>query len=90
MITAKSLTRRAALLLLPLTLAAGCASNLKPSGKAEAPAIPPLAKEARQPSPPKICTQWCSDGLMKLRTKLLDSLTKAAPPADSANETTTR
>ncbi len=71
---------RAAMLMLPLMLAAGCAhkSTVLPP-LVEPPAIPALPQAARQPTPPPICSPTCSAGLTRLRKELLDMLTKPAP-----------
>lgn len=72
--------RKLALMLLPmLLLASGCASKSPPSLPpvvVAAPEIPPLPPQARQPTPPEICSPTCSAGLMRLRMELLDLLTR--------------
>lgn len=79
------------MLALKLTLLAllvsGCASNSPPlpSPVVPPPQLPPLPPQGRQPTRPEICSPTCSSGLTKLRTTLLDSLTKHLPLEPSAN-----
>ncbi len=70
-------------------LVSGCAHNSSPPVLRPA-EVPPLPPQARQPAKPPICSTTCSDGLTKLRTKSLDSLTSPTPPAQPANAPTTR
>lgn len=85
--------RLAALLLLPLLLVSACAplkpNSAQPSQPGRAP-VPPLPTEARQPTPPSVCLPTCNDGLTRLRTQLLDLLTKAGEPGSPASASTTR
>lgn len=85
----KSPTWRALSLVL-LMLAAGCATNSPAPVVSPAPPIPPLPAEALQPPRPKECTPTCSAGLMKLRTELLNTLTKRASPVKPAPASTAR
>lgn len=82
-----------AMLLMPLLLGAACApqkpDSAQPSQQGRAP-VPALPQEARQPTPPSVCSPTCSEGLTRLRTQLLDSLTGAAAPGSPANASTTR
>lgn len=85
---------RPLLLLLPLVMLASACAPLKPdsaqaSASARAP-VPPLPLEARQPTPPSVCLPTCSEGLTRLRTELLNSLTQAAVPGSPASASTTR
>lgn len=79
------------LLALKLTLLAllvsGCASNSQPlpSPVVPPPQLPPLPPQGRQPTRPEICLPTCSAGLTRLRTTLLDSLTKHLPLEPSAS-----
>lgn len=79
--------------LLLLTLVCGCAplkpDSAQPSASERAP-VPALPSQARQPKPPSDCLPTCSDGLTRLRTESLDSLTKAASPVSPASAPTTR
>lgn len=84
-------TQLALLLLLLVLLASGCAQNSPlPDAVVEPARVLPLPQEARQPTPPAICSSGCSNGLTKLRTELLDMLTKAASPASPASAPTSR
>ena len=71
---------RAALVLLPMLLAAGCASKspaLLPMPKpVQLPALPEQARQVQQDQLPLICLPSCTAGLMKLRDSWLQSLTK--------------
>lgn len=63
------------LMLLPLALLlSGCASE-SPSYPVDPPRVPPLAKEARQPTPPAWCSPTCSAGLTQQRESWLRMLT---------------
>lgn len=83
---------RALILLGLLTLAAGCASRspVSPPVVVQPARIPPLPAQARQPTPPSECLPTCSAGLMRLRTELLDLLTRPTAPAAPASAPTTR
>ena len=83
--------KRWLMLLLMLTLAAGCAQNSQQLVPVPAPPqkIPPLSTEARQPDPPSICSTTCSEGLMKLRIQLLNLLTDPTSQAPLAKDPTT-
>lgn len=50
--------------------------------------IPPLPKAAKQPAPPPVCVQSCSDGLTMLRLQLLPSPMRLGEPASSASAPT--
>lgn len=82
-----------AMLLMPLLLGSACApqkpDSAQPSLQGRAP-VPALPQEARQPTPPSVCSPTCSEGLTRLRTELLDSLTRAVGPDSTANGSTTR
>lgn len=84
---------RLAMTLTPLALlVSGCASVSPPSQPplvVEPAKNPALPAQARQPKPPKICSNGCSAGLMKLRTELLDSLIKPTPQDQPASAPTT-
>ena len=78
------------MLLIPLAaLLAGCKLSSLPTVPEPA-EVPPLPKVARQPQPPSECLPKCSAGLTKLRTELLDSLTKPTQPALPVSAHTTR
>ena len=63
------------LMLLPLmTLLAGCAHEL-PSYHADPPAVPVLPVEARQPTPPDLCSPTCLQGLTGERENWLKRMT---------------
>lgn len=63
-----------------LLLVSGCANRSPVSPPhVQPPAIPELSDQARQPEPPEICLTGCSNGLTKLRTELLDTLTRQEP-----------
>lgn len=72
-------------------LATACAHSLKlPTRSDAAVKIQPLPPEAKQPSPPTICSISCADGWTKLRTELSNLLTRPTSPAAPANESTKR
>lgn len=74
--------------LLPMLVSA-CAQPSPPSAVVpRAPFL--LPQEARQPTPPKECLPTCSEGLTRLRTELLDSLTPATSPGSPASAPPTR
>ncbi len=85
-----AIARGLMLLALPMLVSA-CAGVSQPSPPVVVPppAIPPLPTEARQPTPPPICSPTCSAGLMRLRTELLDTLTRLTSPAEPASAHTT-
>lgn len=73
-------------------LVSGCATNSLLPEPASAPqpvVIPELVQEARQPTPPAICSPSCSEGLTRLRKELLDSLTQPTSPVKPASGSTT-
>jgi hypothetical protein len=83
---------RSVMLMLPLLLVAACGHTppvFWPPVVVEPPKIPPLPVQARQPPPPPICSPTCSEGLMLLRRELLDTLTRAEPPASPASASAT-
>ena len=69
---------RAALALLPMLLAAGCASkspaSLPMPKPVQLPALPEQARQAQQDQLPSICWPSCTAGLTKLREQSLQSL----------------
>ena len=71
---------RAALVLLPMLLAAGCASkspaSLPPAKPVSLPALPEQARQLPQDQLPSICWPSCTQGLTKLRDSWLQSLMK--------------
>lgn len=79
-------------LLLPLLMLVCACAPLKPvsASASEYAPVPPLPGEARQPTPPPECLPKCSVGLTRLRTELLNSLTKAESPVSPASAPTTR
>lgn len=68
-------------------LLSGCAQPL-PRPEVKPAAIPPLAPQAKQPTPPKECLPTCSAGLTTLRTESLDLLMKLTSPAEPAKAST--
>ena len=85
--------RLALMLLLPMWLAAGCASDsplLLPPVVVPPAIIPPLSPSARQPSLPPICSPNCSAALTKERENWLRMLTPQELPAVPASSPTMR
>lgn len=80
-------------LLVALTLllsACGAAPVSSPPIPVAPPRIPALPQAARQPKPPVICLQTCSNGLTTERVSLRDMPIKLGLPASSASAPTTR
>lgn len=80
--------------LMPLALALllqACASNSVPiaAPPPKPPRIPALPPQARQPTPPSICSPTCSAALTTERANWQRSLTWPTPPAAPVNAPTT-
>lgn len=90
----QSLLKHAALVLLPMLLATGCASkspNSWPQPKpVQRPALPEQARQVPVNQMPSICSPSCTAGLTKLREQSLQSLTTPASVASPASAPTTR
>src|SRR5215813_8471459 len=63
-------------------LASAYATNAPPPASTRKPELP---SEARQPTPPDVCLQTCSEGWQRLRTEVSTSLTQAGVPASVAS-----
>lgn len=73
-----------------LLLVSGCSSvspaSLPPVAEQQA-QLPPLPAQALPPARPPICSPTCHAGLERLRTELLNSLSKVMEPLSSAPQT---